>query len=97
MKEWSSSETRKTAMSLLSSIRQSDFIVGFIILEKLAGILLPLTRILQTVGMDIVEAFSIVNDTLNLKGDQKKSPDSNFVLYDVYYSVVFCHLSIFCS
>ena len=66
MKNWASIDARRSAQSLLNSILQSDFIVGLIVLEKLAGLLLPLTRALQTVGMDLVEAFSLINDTKSL-------------------------------
>ena len=66
MTEWASTESRRSAQSLLSSILHSDFIVGFAVLEKMAGILLPLTRALQAVDMELVEVFSLITDTLSL-------------------------------
>lgn len=55
MKTWQSSETRKTAHILSNSLCQSDFIVSFLVLEKVCAILLPTTRVLQTQGIDLVQ------------------------------------------
>ena len=68
---------RKTASTLLDSIQHSDFVVGLIVLEKISGILLPVTRMLQTVGMDLVEAFGMIKDTMkvveNFRNEEKFS------------------------
>ena len=55
MKTWQSSDTRKTAHILSNSICQSDFIVSFLVLEKVCAILLPTTRVLQTAGIDLLQ------------------------------------------
>ena len=49
MKTWTSSETRKLTLRLENSITNALFLVSLTILETVSGLLLPLTRILQTV------------------------------------------------
>ena len=47
-----------------SSICQTDFVVSLIILEKISGLMLPVTRALQTVGADLVEAMRLISHLL---------------------------------
>ena len=61
---WQSTEARKTANSLKNSICQSDFVVSLVILENISGLMLPLTRNLQTVGLDLIEAMDGVDNLL---------------------------------
>ena len=65
MTSWESSEARKTANILKNSIAQSDFVMALIILENVCGMMLPTTRLLQTVGLDLVQAMSGVDDLLS--------------------------------
>jgi len=55
MKTWQSSDTRKTAHILSNSLCQSDFVVSFLVLQKVCAILLPTTRLLQTAGIDLLQ------------------------------------------
>jgi hypothetical protein len=65
MASWQSTEARKTANSLKNSICQSDFVVSLVILEHISGLMLPTTRALQTVGLDLVEAMHGVDDLVS--------------------------------
>lgn len=65
MKTWHSSDARKTANLLENSICKSEFIVSLLILEKVSSLMLPVTRGLQKVECDIVEAMSNVTGLLN--------------------------------
>jgi hypothetical protein len=64
MTTWQSSDARKTAHTLLHSISQSETIVGLVVLENVSCIMLPTTRILQTKGLDLVEAMTLVNELI---------------------------------
>ncbi len=61
---WQSTDARKSATTLQNSICQSDFIVSIVILEEVCALMLPLTRVLQTVGLDLVQAMSGVGDLI---------------------------------
>ena len=54
IRNWQSPEARNAASALYNSIRQSDYIVGLVVLNKVSEYLLPLTRLLQTVGLWIL-------------------------------------------
>ena len=53
----------KCSNALYNSIRQSDYIVGLVVLDGVSGYLLPLTRLLQIVGLDLDRAMHEI-DTL---------------------------------
>ena len=60
-------QAQKTASTLLDSIQHSDFVVGLIVLEKISAL----------VGMDLVEAFGMMKDTMkvveNFRNEEKFS------------------------
>jgi len=60
--EWQSNESRKAATTLHNSICKTEFVVSVVILEEVRSILLPLTRQLQTAGLDLVDAMNGVSD-----------------------------------
>ena len=60
--EWQSNESRKAATTLHNSICKPEFVVSVVILEEVSSILLPLTRQLQTSGLDLVDAMNGVSD-----------------------------------
>jgi len=62
--QWSS-DARKTAFQLKNSICNSDFIVSLVILENVSGLMLPASRLLQTLGLDLVRAMGSVCDLLS--------------------------------
>lgn len=64
MTTWQSTDARKTANTLINSISQSETIVGLVVLENISSIMLPTTRMLQTSGLDLVEAMTLVNDMI---------------------------------
>ena len=61
---WQSADARKSATVLQNSICQSDFVISIVILEEVCALMLPLTRVLQTAGLDLVQAMSGVDDLL---------------------------------
>jgi hypothetical protein len=61
---WQSNEARKAASTLHSSICQTEFIISVVILEEVCALMLPLTRQLQAVDMDLINAMSGVDDLL---------------------------------
>jgi hypothetical protein len=65
MTQWQSSDARKTALTLMHSISQSETIVGLVVLENISSIMLPTTRNLQAPSLDLIEAMSMVNDMIN--------------------------------
>lgn len=62
--DWQSNESRKAATTLYNSICKPEFVISVVILEEVCSILLPLTRHLQTSGIDLVDAMNGVNDLL---------------------------------
>ena len=64
IRNWQSPEARNAANALYNSIRQSDYIVGLVVLDEVSGYLLPLTRLLQTVGLDLVQAMHEIDALL---------------------------------
>jgi len=64
MRRWSSTATRNTANTLLNSICTSGFLMSLFVLEKVSATLLPATRVLQSPGIDFVEAMHCVSTTV---------------------------------
>lgn len=64
MTTWQSSEARKKAHTLMHSISQTETVIGLVVLENISSIMLPTTRLLQTEGIDLVNAMSGVDDML---------------------------------
>jgi len=64
MTGWQSAEARKTAHTLITSISQSETIVGIVVLENISSTMLPTTRLLQAAGRDLVESMTMVNDMM---------------------------------
>ena len=62
MTGWQMPEARRNAASLLRAITSFDFLVSLHILAKVSGILLPAWRGIQSVGLDLVEAVTLVKD-----------------------------------
>jgi hypothetical protein len=52
IKSWTSASAVQSASSLYASMHQFEFVVGLVILENLAGLLLPVSRKLQAVEND---------------------------------------------
>ena len=57
MAEWDTEDTRKSANSLLYSIKSPAFLIGLIMLEIVSGIMKPVSAKLQTIGKDLVGAL----------------------------------------
>ena len=62
MTQWNSYESRNTAQGLLNAISQPSFIISMVILEELSSIMLPPTRNLQTVGIDVGTTMQSIDD-----------------------------------
>ena len=62
MTPWHSYESRNTAQGLLNAISLPSFIISMVVLEELSSIMLPPTRNLQTVGIDVRNAMQSIND-----------------------------------
>ena len=81
---WQSPEARNAAIELYNSIRQSDYIVGLVVVDEVSGHLLPLsslTRLLQTVGLDLDQAMHEI-DTLLGTLNSMRSAETFKKLYD---------------
>ncbi|KAJ8035282.1 52 kDa repressor of the inhibitor of the protein kinase [Holothuria leucospilota] len=61
IKCWALPNDRSKAESLEKSVCNSEFAVSLVILEKLSGLILPVSRVLQTVGGDLAQALASVN------------------------------------
>ena len=59
---WQLPDSRKSARTILRTICQSDFIVLMVILEKVSSLMLPATKALQTVGLNVVIAMHTIGD-----------------------------------
>ena len=62
MTQWHSYESRNTAQGLLNAISQLSFIISMVILEELSSIMLPPTRNLQTVEIDVGTTMQSIDD-----------------------------------
>ena len=62
MTQWHSYESRNIAQGLLNAISQPSFIISMIILEELSSIMLPPTRNLQTVGIEVETTMQFIDD-----------------------------------
>ena len=62
MTQWHLYESRNTAQGLLNAISQPSFIISMVILEELSSIMLPPTRNLQTVEIDVRTAMQSIDD-----------------------------------
>ena len=47
-----------------NSICQSDFIVALLILEKLSGLMLPATRLIQSTGINLLQAMDAISSMI---------------------------------
>lgn len=61
---WADSDTSTQASNLRSSILQGEFIICLHIVAKGFGLGLPLSKQLQRINIDLVEAMSLAEDTL---------------------------------
>eukprot|EP00057_Strongylocentrotus_purpuratus_P011007 XP_011665481.1 PREDICTED: zinc finger MYM-type protein 1-like [Strongylocentrotus purpuratus] len=68
MTGWQMPEARSKAASLLRAIASFDFLVSLHILAKVSGILLPASRGMQAVGLDLVEAVTLVKHATDVLG-----------------------------
>ena len=62
MTQWHSYKSRNTTQGLLNAISQPFFIISMVILEELSSIMLPPTRNLQTVGIDVGTTMQSIDD-----------------------------------
>ena len=83
---WQSTEVRNAAIVLYNSICQSDYIVGLVVVDEMSGYLLPLTRFLQTVGLDLDQAMHEI-DTLLGTLNGMRSAETFKKLYDEALSI----------
>jgi hypothetical protein len=65
IKLWTSASAAQSASSLYASMHQFEFVVGLVILENLAGLLLPVSRKLQAVENDLTQAIKDVTEALS--------------------------------
>jgi len=65
IKTWNSATAVRSASSLYASMHQFEFIVGLVILQNLAGLLLPVSRKLQAVENDLTEAIKDATEALS--------------------------------
>ena len=80
-RNWQSPDARNAANALYNSIRQPDYIVGLGVLDEVSGYLLPLPRLLPTVGLDLVQAMHEI-DTLLGTLNGMRSAETFKKLYD---------------
>ena len=74
MKTWRTEDARKTANNLENAICKSDFVV---VLEKVSGLMLSITPMLQAVQFDVVQAMALVCD---LPGCPERHQDGSCIL-----------------
>ena len=68
------------AQTLLNSICNVSFIASLVVMESVAGLLLPLSKQLQSSSMDIVEAATLVGDVIEVLGNRRATADLEFQL-----------------
>jgi hypothetical protein len=65
--QWDSTEGKKSAHILLTgSIQKPSFLVGLVMLEKISGLMRPVSVSLQAVGKDLVTALADVDNMLTV-------------------------------
>ena len=65
IKTWNNATEVRSASSLYASMHQFEFVVGLVILENLAGLLLPVSRKLQAVENDLTDAIKDITEALS--------------------------------
>jgi len=65
IKSWNSTATVPSASSLYASMHHFEFVVGLVIVENFAGLLLPVSRKLQAVENDLTQAIKDVTEALS--------------------------------
>jgi len=63
MLAWDSLDTRKDARRLLKSVQDPQFLVALVLSEKVSAVLRPVSRSLQKIGSDLVNAMSTISAT----------------------------------
>jgi hypothetical protein len=75
IKSWTNTSAVQSANSLYASMHQFEFIVGLVVLENLAALLLPVSRKLQTVENDLVQAISDVEIVISSLKDLRSETE----------------------
>ena len=65
----------RSARGLYASMHQSEFVVGLMILENLAGLLLPVLQKLQAVKNDLTETVKDVTEVLSAQENNTHKQD----------------------
>ena len=66
MPEWSQNETRSSAVRLLRSLSNFEFLIALHMLSKVSRLLRPPTRALQEVGIDLSKAMDEVTNVIQV-------------------------------
>ena len=61
MTRWVDRKTSSNATNLIYAIQRSDFVIGLVIMKRIAAILRPLSQQLQAKGADLVEALQLID------------------------------------
>ena len=78
MATWDSFETRNSASKLLGSIQKPNFLIGLIMLEKVSGIIRPVSVILQAKENDLFSALDDIDNMLKLLQKHRNSGADEF-------------------
>lgn len=75
---WEDRDSSSGAYQLVCSIKQPEFILTIHILAKVFSISLPLSQLLQTQIIDLVEAMSLADNVLSIINNLRHNSDEEF-------------------
>ena len=78
-----SAESRRNAANSQNSILQSEFLVSLTILERISALMLPVTRSMQSITVDIVEALELVDELLRALQDLRSEERFSIIFKEI--------------
>ncbi|XP_043222796.1 52 kDa repressor of the inhibitor of the protein kinase-like [Amphibalanus amphitrite] len=77
---WQDRRSSSKATALLSAISRTEFLVGLVVVERLAGILRPLALALQDKQLDLTKALQLVDAVKSVLTEQRASSEKEFAV-----------------
>lgn len=71
-------ESAVSAHSLLFALHNIEFLVGAVVSESLSSIVLPLSKLLQAVDLDMILAVNLIKDVLDILEEKRRDAENAF-------------------
>lgn len=79
IEQWTDLKTSTEASGLLASIKTPKFVIALMCSEKIYSYTLPLSRVLQTVDMNLCKAYKLADDVTDQVKQIRGMADDNFM------------------